>query len=127
MPGLRECLVIQTAAAIFAVGIELVVLDDLACTIGDVLHTGLTIDDPYLLTCRRDVDANISSRLADEQTECVPLAVNARPVLIRCDMDGGRHRRYTWQKLVARRAGDVALDEIGGEAWCEEDGACECA
>ena len=126
-PGRRSSLVVQVAATVLAVGVELVVGDDFARAVCNVLDARLAVDHPYLLTRRRDLDANIRLRGAHEQTEGVPFAVNPPPVLVRCDRHGRRHGSYPGQKLVAWRVGGVFLRVLGGEAWCEQRAGGKCA
>jgi hypothetical protein len=55
----------QLAAAIAAAHVEVVVLDDAALGIRDVLQTGLAVDHPDLLARRRDLDTDVGGRVAN--------------------------------------------------------------
>jgi len=118
--GAGHCLVVGVPSADQALVVDLVDLDDLACAVRDVPQTRLVVDGPYLLTCGRHSNANVGLRIAHEQTERVPRAIDAHPVLVWRDRHGRRNRCYAGQQLVVQRIGDVLLGVFGGEAWREQ-------
>ena len=116
-PGCRKCLVEEAPAGRLTVGIELIVLDNVGRGVGDVLQTSLAVDNPNLLACCGDVDADVAGWLADHQTKGAPVPIDARvKTLIRCNAHRSGHRRDAWQQPVARRAGDVCWNIVGGGA-----------
>lgn len=123
-PGCRKRLIEQAPAGGLTVGIELIVLHNAARGVGDVLQTCLAVDDPDLLACCGDLDADVAGWLANHQTKGAPVPIDARlEALIRCNAHRSGHRRDAWQQLVARRVGDVRWNIVGGGAWCEQRGS----